>query len=278
MCNFARYLCEMLMEQFIYSDLSSFYNFLFIVALIGLVIFVTLYYVDAGYGKMRSEKWGPAINNKIGWFLMEMPVFLIVLYLWAISPYTVTRRAPYWVFLLIFEFHYFQRSFIFPFLLKGKGQMPIVIMLLSVIWNLMNGYIQGFWLFHLAPKYFPEMYTTAWLYDPRFIIGTLIFIAGWIINMHSDHVIRTLRKPGDTNHYLPKKGLYKYVTSANYFGEITEWFGFAILTWSFAGLLFWWFSCCNLVPRANSIYLKYEQEFPNEFDRKKLKRIIPFIY
>ena len=278
MCNFARYLCEMLMEQFIYSDLSSFYNFLFIVALIGLVIFVTLYYVDAGYGKMRSEKWGPAINNKIGWFLMEMPVFLIVLYLWAISPYTVTRRAPYWVFLLIFEFHYFQRSFIFPFLLKGKGQMPIVIMLLSVIWNLMNGYIQGFWLFHLAPKYFPEMYTTAWLYDPRFIIGTLIFIAGWIINMHSDHVIRNLRKPGDTNHYLPKKGLYKYVTSANYFGEITEWFGFAILTWSFAGLLFWWFSCCNLVPRANSIYLKYEQEFPNEFDRKKLKRIIPFIY
>ena len=278
MCTFARYLCEMLMEQFIYSDLSSFYNFLFIVALIGLVIFVTLYYVDAGYGKMRSEKWGPAINNKIGWFLMEMPVFLIVLYLWAISPYTVTRHAPYWVFLLIFEFHYFQRSFIFPFLLKGKGQMPIVIMLLSVIWNLMNGYIQGFWLFHLAPKYFPEMYTTAWLYDPRFIIGTLIFIAGWIINMHSDHVIRTLRKPGDTNHYLPKKGLYKYVTSANYFGEITEWLGFAILTWSFAGLLFWWFSCCNLVPRANSIYLKYEQEFPNEFDRKKLKRIIPFIY
>lgn len=269
---------KMLMEQFIYSDLSSFYNFLFIVALIGLVIFVTLYYVDAGYGKMRSEKWGPAINNKIGWFLMEMPVFLIVLYLWAISPYTVTRHAPYWVFLLIFEFHYFQRSFIFPFLLKGKGQMPIVIMLLSVIWNLMNGYIQGFWLFHLAPKYFPEMYTTAWLYDPRFIIGTLIFIAGWIINMHSDHVIRNLRKPGDTNHYLPKKGLYKYVTSANYFGEITEWFGFAILTWSFAGLLFWWFSCCNLVPRANSIYHKYEQEFPDEFDRKKLKRIIPFIY
>lgn len=269
---------KMLMEQFIYSDLSSFYNFLFIVALIGLVIFVTLYYVDAGYGKMRSEKWGPAINNKIGWFLMEMPVFLIVLYLWAISPYTVTRHAPYWVFLLIFEFHYFQRSFIFPFLLKGKGQMPIVIMLLSVIWNLMNGYIQGFWLFHLAPKYFPEMYTTAWLYDPRFIIGTLIFIAGWIINMHSDHVIRNLRKPGDTNHYLPKKGLYKYVTSANYLGEITEWFGFAILTWSFAGLLFWWFSCCNLVPRANSIYLKYEQEFPDEFDRKKLKRIIPFIY
>ena len=266
------------MEQFLYSDLGSFYNFLFIVALIGLVVFVSLYFVDAGYGKMRSEKWGPAINNKIGWFLMEMPVFLIVLYLWAMSPYNVTRRLPYVLFLLIFEFHYFQRSFIFPFLLKGKGQMPVVIMLFSVVWNIVNGYIQGFWLFHLAPRYCPELYTPEWLYDPRFIIGTLVFFTGWIINMHSDHVIRHLRKPGDTNHYLPKKGLYKYVTSANYLGEITEWFGFAILTWSFAGLLFWWFTCCNLVPRANSIYHKYEKEFPDEFDRKKLKRIIPFIY
>lgn len=266
------------MEQFLYSDLGSFYNFLFIVALIGLVVFVSLYFVDAGYGKMRSEKWGPAINNKIGWFLMEMPVFLIVLYLWAMSPYNVTRRLPYVLFLLIFEFHYFQRSFVFPFLLKGKGQMPVVIMLFSVVWNIVNGYIQGFWLFHLAPRYCPELYTPEWLYDPRFIIGTLVFFTGWIINMHSDHVIRHLRKPGDTNHYLPKKGLYKYVTSANYLGEITEWFGFAILTWSFAGLLFWWFTCCNLVPRANSIYHKYEKEFPDEFDRKKLKRIIPFIY
>lgn len=266
------------MEQIFSAELGQFYNFLFIMALIGLIVFVSLYFVDAGYGKMRTEKWGPAINNKVGWFLMEMPVFVVVLYLWLTSPYSVTRSVPYWLFLLIFEFHYFQRSFIFPFLLKGNGKMPIIIMLLSVMWNMVNGYAQGWWLFHLAPEYCPDLYTMAWLTDWRFIAGTAIFVIGWIINMHSDHVIRHLRKPGDTKHYLPKKGLYKYVTSANYLGEITEWFGFAILTWSFAGLLFWWFSCCNLVPRAHSIYLKYEQEFPDEFDRKKLKRIIPFIY
>ena len=156
--------------------------------------------------------------------------------------------------------------------------MPLVIMGLSVLWNLINGYVQGYWLFHIAPLYKPELYTASWVTDPRFIIGTCIFIAGMIINLHSDYVIRHLRKPGDTNHYLPKKGLYKYVTSANYFGEITEWLGFAILTWSPAGLLFFWFSCCNLIPRANSIYHKYEEEFPEEFNRKKLKRIIPFIY
>ena len=118
----------------------------------------------------------------------------------------------------------------------------------------------------------------AWLTDWRFLLGVAIFIMGWIINMHSDHVIRHLRKPGDTNHYLPKKGMYRFVTSANYLGEITEWLGFAILTWSWAGLSFFWFSCCNLVPRANSIYHRYQKEFADEFDPKKLKRIIPFIY
>lgn len=264
------------MEQ-IYS-LGFFYNTLFVMALIGLVVFVSLYFVDAGYGKMRTEKWGPAINNKVGWFLMEMPVFVVVLYLWSISPYDVVRGLPYVLFLCLFELHYFQRSFIFPFLLKGNSKMPLVIMFLSVMWNLINGYIQGYWLFHLAPEYFPDFYTTEWLMDPRFIVGVVLFFVGMGVNIHSDYVIRHLRQPGDTNHYLPRKGLYRFVTSANYFGEITEWLGFAILTWSFAGLLFWWFSCCNLVPRSHAIYLKYEQEFPDEFDRKKLKRIIPFIY
>ena len=158
--------------------------------------------------------------------------------------------------------------------------MPFVIMILSFVWNVINGYIQGYFLFYIAPAdpYYSHAYTSAWLTDPRFIIGVLVFFTGWAINMHSDYVIRHLRKPGDTNHYLPKKGLYKYVTSANYFGEITEWLGFAIMTWSYAGLIFFWFSCCNLIPRSNAIYKKYQEEFPDEFDPKKLKRIIPFIY
>lgn len=254
--------------------LEFFNNFLFVMAIVCVVIFVALYFVDAGYGKMRSEKWGPAINNKIGWCLMEAPVFVILLYLWALSE--VKFAIPYLIFMLIFEFHYFQRSFIFPFMLKGDGKMPITIMGLSMLWNLINAYVQGYWLFYLAPSYAP--YAESWLLTPQFICGTLIFIAGWCINMHSDYVIRHLRKPGDTNHYLPQKGLFRYVTSANYLGEITEWLGWAILTWSWAGGLFFLLTCSNLVPRANSIYERYAQEFPTQFDRKRLKRIIPFIY
>ena len=141
----------------IYS-LEFFNNFLFIMALVGAIVFVALYFVDAGYGKMRTEKWGPAINNKVGWFLMEAPVFVVMCYLWAISEHRF--QSPLWAFFLIFQFHYFQRSFVFPFLLKGNSKMPVIIMALSVMWNLINGYVQGYWLFHLAPHARP--YSVDW--------------------------------------------------------------------------------------------------------------------
>ena len=135
--------------------IDFFYDLLFIMFLVGLVVFVSLYFVDAGYGKMRSEKWGPSMNNKVGWLLMECPVFFVVLYEYikSLPMYGgLTMNAPYWVFFLIFEFHYFQRSFVFPFLLKGKSKMPFAIMIMSVVWNLINGYIQGYFLFHIAPN------------------------------------------------------------------------------------------------------------------------------
>ena len=151
--------------------------------------------------------------------------------------------------------------------------MPIGIMLMGITFNILNGYMQGEWIFHLAPQ---SMYTTSWLYTPQFIIGTILFFTGMAINIQSDHIVRHLRKPGDTNHYLPQKGLFRQVTSANYFGEIVEWCGFAILTWSASGAVFAWWTFANLVPRANTLYNKYKVMFGDKLGNRK--RIIPFIY
>ena len=151
--------------------------------------------------------------------------------------------------------------------------MPAGIMLMGITFNLLNGYMQGEWIFYLAPQ---DMYTKSWLHSPQFIVGTILFFTGMAINIQSDHIVRHLRKPGDTNHYLPKTGLFKYVTSANYFGEIVEWCGFAILTWSASGAVFAWWTFANLVPRANTIYHKYKAMFGNELENRK--RVIPFIY
>ena len=98
------------------------------------------------------------------------------------------------------------------------------------------------------------------------------------VNIQSDGIIRNLRKPGDTAHYLPQGGLFRYVTSANYFGEWLEWTGFAILTWSWAGAVFSLWTFANLAPRAARIYDLYSREFPDQLDTRKVKRILPFIY
>ncbi len=254
-------------------DLEQFNILMVSMAGIAVIVFVALYFIEAGYGKAISSKWGPAINNKVAWVMMELPAFLTIVYFWTQSERQF-EVAPL-VISMMFMLHYFQRTFIFPLLLKGKSKMPLSIVAMGMTFNTINGLMQGEWIFFLSPE---GMYTTGWLSSPQFIIGTIIFFAGMFINIHSDHVIRNLRKPGDTNHYLPKKGMYRYVTSANYFGEITEWVGFAILSWSLPGVLFVFWTMANLVPRANSIYKRYRIEFTEEFNTLSLKRIFPFIY
>src|SRR5574344_1618341 len=158
-------------------NIEQFDFLLLIMAITAAVVFVALYFVEAGYGKMISPKWGPAISNKVAWILMECPVFLVLLYFWAKSPRQF-ETVPF-IFFLLFELHYFQRSFIFPFLLKGNSKMPIAIMLMGVLFNTINGYMQGEWIFFLSPA---NMYTNAWLTTPQFIIGTIIFFVGMGIN------------------------------------------------------------------------------------------------
>lgn len=252
---------------------ESFDIFLIIMALTAVVVFVALHYVEAGYGMMYSRKWGPSIDNRLGWIVMEAPVFIAMALLWWMSP----RRfdtAPLVMFLL-FELHYFQRSFIFPLLIHTKGRMPLSIIVMGVTFNVLNALMQGGWIFYVSPA---GRYPDTWLCSWQFIAGTIVFLGGMAINIHSDGVIRRLRKPGDTRHYLPRGGMFRYVSSANYFGEFVEWTGFAILTWSWAGAVFALWTFANLAPRAEKIYARYSREFGREFADMRLKRIIPFIY
>lgn len=251
--------------------LEHFNILLIIMAAIAAIVFVALYFVEAGYGMLFNKRWGAPIPNKIAWVCMEAPVFLVMLLLWAWSDRRF-ETVPL-LFFLFFELHYLQRSFIFPLLIKGKSKMPAGIMAMGIVFNLLNGYIQGMWIFYLSPE---NMYTAEWLTTPQFMVGTLLFFGGMLVNWQSDYIVRHLRRPGDTNHYLPRGGMFDYVTSANYFGELVEWCGFAILTWSASGALFAWWTFANLVPRANTIWHKYKAMFGPEVGRRK--RIIPFIY
>lgn len=254
--------------------METFYNYLTLgMAALAAVVFVILYFVTAGYGQFRTQQWGWSIDNKLAWVLMEAPAFLTMLGIWYWSG--CPTAAPQVVLMGLFLLHYFQRSFVFPLLMTGKSRMPVTIMLSGVTFNVINGIMQGGALY-----WFPrEAYEAGWNYlaGGTAIFGLAVFFIGMAINLHSDHVIRHLRKPGDTRHYLPQKGMYRYVTSANYLGEIIEWTGFAIVAGSTAAWVFVWWTAANLVPRAHAIYNRYREEFGRKALGKR-KRIIPFLY
>ena len=253
--------------------LGHFNIFLAAMAATAVVVFIALFFVDAGYGKFYNSKWGPSVGNKVGWVLMEAPVFILMLVCWL--AWADTSAVVPLVFLVLFELHYFQRAFVFPFLLKGNSRMPLSIVLMGVVFNSLNALMQGGWLFRLAPE---GLYTVDWLATPQFIAGSVVFFVGMGINHNSDRVIRRLRKPGDTRHYLPDKGLYRYVTSANYFGEFVEWCGFALLTLSWSGAVFALWTFANLAPRAWRIHKRYESEFPVAMAEHPRKCLIPYVW
>lgn len=257
-------------------NIETFKLLLIVMTILALVVFVALFFVDAGYGKFVNPKFGPTIPNRLGWFLMEFPVFLAMCIIWLTSD--CTWEIMPLVFFLIFQTHYLQRSLIFPFIIRGNGRMPVSIIIMGVVFNTINAVMQGGWIFHFGREINPEMYSTQWLGSWQFISGFVIFAFGFFVNLQSDYIIRHLRKPGDTNHYIPQGGMFRYVSSANYFGEFIEWCGFALLTWSPAGVVFALWTFANLGPRANSIWHKYADEFGSDFTKLKLKRILPFIY
>ena len=69
-------------------SLHSFHLFLLVMALIAVVVFICLFFVDAGYGKFYQPKWGPSVGNRLGWMLMEAPVFIAI---WAGNNLTNNR-------------------------------------------------------------------------------------------------------------------------------------------------------------------------------------------
>ncbi|MBR7064652.1 MAG: DUF1295 domain-containing protein [Treponema sp.] len=240
---------------------------------IGALCFVSLFFVKAGYGKFRSPSWGVSFNNKIAWVLMEVPT-LIVMFFFIIK--FRHNENILWQVLVVFMFlfHYVQRTIVFPFLIKGKSVMPLSIVVMGFVFNTINAILIGTWVFVLSG----QMYNREWIFSVQFIIGTIVFLIGFIINVKSDSYIRSLRKPGDTNHYFPCKGFYRYVTSANYFGELIEWTGFAIATLSLPAVLFVYWTACNLVPRSYSINKSYKEKFSDEFAKTNPKCIIPFVF
>jgi len=237
-------------------------------------ILISLLFVKAPYGRYASgSSWlyGFDVNGKLAWILQECPTVIWGIYLILTTPNSlVQQNTANLLLFLYFMFHYVYRSFIFPFLLRGVKPTPFFIMLSAFVFCFLNGYLQ------VRSLTYYNSYDDSWLLDPRFIIGSILFWLGLLINHHSDYVLRNLRKPGETDYKIPRGGAFRFVSAANYFGEIVEWFGFAIATWSLAGLAFAIFTFSNIGPRGYQHHQGYLKRFKNY--PKERKAVIPFIW
>jgi len=216
-----------------------------------------LLFITAPYGRHSRSGWGPRVDARLGWMAMELPaaVAFPALLLTSGRPANLADLA----FLLLWEIHYLQRTFVYPFLLsRGSAPMPLAIPVLAVIFNLVNAYLQAGWLFRVGPGHGVD-----WLRDPRFGLGAALFLIGLAINWHSDAVLRRLRKANETAYKVPHGGLFRWVSCPNYLGEMIEWAGWAIATWSLPGVAFACWTVVNLAPRAFAHHRWYQQRFPD---------------
>ena len=161
--------------------MNTYYTIMLCMAVMAVIVFVALFFFKAGYGYLSTSNWGPKIGNKTAWVLMEAPAFCFMLYYtlkYAFSgAQTGNCNAVLYIMAGFYLLHYFQRSFIFPLMMRGKSTMPVAIMLMGLVFNTLNAYMIGGWLFGEAPA---GMYDINWLWSPRFIIGTIIFFAGFL--------------------------------------------------------------------------------------------------
>jgi steroid 5-alpha reductase family enzyme len=116
-----------------------------------------------------------------------------------------------------------------------------------------------------------------WLSDPRFIFGLALFFFGFVVNIQSDNILINLRKPGETGYKIPYGGFYRYVSCPNYFGEIMEWVGFAIMTWCIPGLIYMLWVALPLFAQAIEAHRWYNDKFGDEYPKNR-KAIFPGIF
>lgn len=230
---------------------------------------VALTFISAPYGRHGRPGWGPTVSNRLGWIGMELPAVAVFLPIYGIGA-NAGNAAPL-ALCALWQAHYLHRTFIYPFRLRTDGKrVALVIVVLGMLFNSLNAYINARQL-----SEFGHHYDAAWLVDPRFALGTLLFFVGYVINKDADRRLRNLRAPGETGYKVPHGGLYRWVSCPNYLGEIVEWIGFAIATWSLPGLAFALYTTANVGPRALAHHRWYREKFPDYPAQRRA--LIPYL-
>ena len=253
-------------------DLADIHNKLLIFLLVfSGITFISSFFYTTPYGRFKTKKSAVECPPVMGWLLLESPCLFAASLTFFLSGGNHHALVPL-VFICIWQAHYVYRAIIFP-LRINKGSKPVALsgIAFGVVFNTLNGFLNGYTFAHAQ-----HLLNPAWLSSPPFIIGITLMVIGVSINIHSDNILKHLRKPGETGYKIPHGGLYRWVSSPNYFGEMIEWIGLAIAASTDAASAFALFTIANLLPRALAHHRWYHTQFADYPQNRKA--IIPFIW
>ena len=223
----------------------------------------------APYGRHGRSGWGPTVNARLAWVLMELPSPLLMTVMYWIGNRHL--NPPALAFLALWLGHYLYRTFVFAFLLPSSSRpMPLAVIASGAFFNVINATLNGRWLFELSPQR-----PATWLWSGFFVVGVLLFAVGLATHVLTDRALRRQRLAANGAYVAPQGRLFGLVSCPNYLGEMIEWSGWALATFSLPGLVFALWTAANLVPRALAHHRWYRAHFANYPEARKA--IIPYL-
>ncbi|XP_076463544.1 3-oxo-5-alpha-steroid 4-dehydrogenase 1-like [Babylonia areolata] len=256
------------MQTMLQNEASRFDFIAYIMMISAASSVIALQFTSAPYGRYSRSNWGFLIPSRIAWFVQELPSFSVPILLILFTDCPLSGQWKNQVAVGLYLLHYFQRTFVFPLLIQGGKPTPVVTFVMALLFCVVNGYLQGGHLLKYA-----DLTTVP---NVQFYAGIMTFLSGMLINIHSDHILRNLRKEGEKGYKIPRGGMFQYVSGANFFGECLEWTGFAVMCGTLPALAFAVFTVCNIGPRACQHHRWYQEKF--EDYPKDRKALIPFVF
>ncbi|KAJ2159295.1 hypothetical protein GGF46_003131 [Coemansia sp. RSA 552] len=260
---------------------------------VSLAIAGALFVVGSPYGSQTSYRGWLAVNGQAAWVVMELvsPAALLYAYLLRTSPVPhliraadpqissdPTRFSASNILVVLWLVHYAQRAILYPLRQQSRKPMHVGIMLTAVVFNTINGYLNGRWLGVFAPVEYQETIVPAHHRLAECLCGMTLFVGGMAGNIHHDNILIELRRTkrlGTSRYSIPYGGMFAFVSCPHFLCELIEWLGFALLSNSPAAWVFLLNAVCNLLPRAYFIHRWYRLKFPKYPQQRKA--LIPFI-
>lgn len=267
-----------------------------------------------GRGGTPKYRWwfGPTINAPLSWMLFESPNLIWAFYcyrywcdanIFSLESPDATQQVISFesgrvqistnaALLLLFALHYVNRAIVYPLRMNPTShQVPLLVTVCASLVTVWNGYLQCFYSVQME-KFDPLSLSLSWN-NLQCWTGIGLFFAGMGINIHSDGVLRNLRrrgpsgrsKPNETPrqtkegavYYIPYSPCFALISCPNFFGEILEWFGFAMASrFSLPSVAFCVYTASNLIPRAIAHHEWYLRKF-DDYPTERKWAVIPYV-